>query len=278
MARPRILKIIRRRERLVEEVPAEFVKFLERAQNALYREIYDYLVGLDTENGRIRDIPANKQMAGSLRDQIRTWLRRHGYYAEVTRFGKRYDDLIKAGRDYYRALDLPGSFTDRDLESLSQLRKANLRFLRDNDQRVINVTWDTVTSSIYSNTRFQDLADRLKNLHTDRLLPDGRPLRGLLKRYGATHAFDAFAIFDRRIQNIKSAELGLEHFLYSGGLLKDSRAFCKDRVGRTFTRKEIDAWEQLQWRGKNTGRSVWDALGGHNCIHILSPVTADFEL
>lgn len=276
MARKEILKIIRRREKLVDEVPAEFIEFLQRAQNALYRELFDYLSNLERRGGRIRNIPANKQMAFRLRDQIRTWLRRHSYYTAITDFGKRYDDLLKISREYYRALDLSGSFTDRDLQTLSQIRKTDLQFMASNDERIINETYNAVTSAIYTDTRFQDLAARLEALHRD-TVSAGSAVNGLLKRYNATHAATAFAIFDRKIQNIKSAELGLDHYLYSGGLLKDSRKFCQLRAGKVFTKKEIDEWEDLTWRGKIDSRSVWDALGGWNCTHILTPVTQDFE-
>lgn len=276
MANPKqIIKIIKIREKLVDDIPAEFIKALEAAQAGLYSELLDYIKGLTTQGGKIVDLEANIQMAFRLRDQIRTWLRRHGYYQSVTDFGKQYEELLKSARGYYRALDLSGTFTSRDLETLSQIRKADINFLLQNDQRVINVTYNNLTSSIYSNKSWKNLAEDLRKLHTDTILPDGRQLNGLLKRYSATYAQTAFAAFDRKIQNVKSAQLGLDHYLFSGAPLKDSRDFCVQRKGKVFTKAEIDAWERQSWRGKAEGRSVWDYLGGWNCIDILTPITAD---
>lgn len=271
----KIIQIIKRREKLVDDIPAEFISAMETAQASLYAELLDYIKGLTTQGGKIVDLEANLQMAFRLRDQIRTWLRRHGYYQSVTDFGKQYEELLKIAREYYRALDLSGTFTSRDLESLSQIRKSDINFLLQNDERVINITYNNLTSAIYRNKSWKDLAEDLRKLHTDTILPDGRHLNGLLKRYSATYAQTAFAAFDRKIQNVKSAQLGLDHYLFSGAPLKDSRDFCVKRKGKVFTKAEIDAWERQSWKGKAEGRSVWDYLGGWNCIDILTPITAD---
>lgn len=270
-----IFSIIRRRDDLVEKVPEEFISAVERAQNSLADELINFLQGLKTEGGKIEHIPANIQMTFRMREQIRVWLRRQGYYAAVSDFGKQYDELLKAGREYYRFLDLPGSFTERDLETLSQVRKQDLDFLLNGDETIINSTYNAVTDAVYKEVTFRDLQKQLTALHTDKILPDGRELNGLLKRYSATYANTAFAAFDRKIQNIKSAELGLEHFLFSGGLIKDSRDFCKRRSGKVFTKKQVQSWEKMSWTGKAEGRSIWEYLGGWNCQHLLTPVTGE---
>ena len=50
---------------------------------------------------------------------------------------------------------------------------------------------------------------------------------------------DDFAQADRMLQTIAAKELGLSAFLYQGGLIVGSRAFCKVRNGRVFVDFEI---------------------------------------
>jgi len=278
MASPRkIVKIIKQREELIDAIPSEFIGQLEKAQNFLAREIINFAKELKTRGGQVQNTPANIQLALRLRDQIRGFLRKGGYFQSVTAFGQQFDELLKVERQYYRAMELSGVLAERDLKTLSNIRKNNINFLMEQDQRVINATYDELLGGIYRERNFRDLARRLERLQTDTTFPNGKTLNGLLKRYSATYAATAYANFDRQINNIKSAEFGIDDFLYSGSLLKDSRPFCVDRVGQTFTKDDVESWQSLSWKGKAEGRDIWTFLGGWNCEHSLSPVTAGFK-
>lgn len=277
MNEKKIISIIRQRETLVDEIPSAYIKALERIQNDLYRNIFDYLDAnlkrTGANIGTIGNLTANMQTVLALRDQITKFLRNNGYYEQIGNFTEKYKELTDLARDYYKALDLDPTFTRRDLKTLALLRDTDTNFLIVNDQRVINTTYTILTDSIARNITWRQLAEELKTLHTDTVLPDGRKLNGLLKYYNATYAQNAFAGFDRNIQLLKSQRLGLDKYLFSGGLLKDSRKFCVDRAGKVFTFEQIKSWGKLSWRGKAEGRDIFIALGGHNCQHILSPIT-----
>jgi len=280
MGAKQLYKIVQKREEMVDAIPGEFIAYLERAQNALAGELLDYLKGMETAGGKLTAVPANIQMAARLQQEFRVWMRRHGYYAAVTEFGKQYEGLLQLSREYYRAMDLPGTFTARDTGILAQIRQGDLNFLMANDERVIATVYNSVSSAVYAQTSFRDLAGELERLLTDTLIPSpggGPPkqLSGLLKKYSATYAATAFAAFDRKIQNVKSAQLGLEYYLFSGGLIKDSRQWCVDHAGKVYTKAEIEAWQNDTWKGKAEGRSIWEFLGGWNCQHILSPMTEE---
>lgn len=267
----KLVRIIKDREALVESVPESFIRALERSQNALLTEIIDFVKGVETAAGRIENIPANIQMAIKMRDDMRRWLRQAGYYEAITSFGKNYQEAIDLSRKYYAALDLPEVFSRRDLETLSKFKADDLSFMLNNDQRVINLTYNELVSSIHQQRTFRDLARRMENLHLDTTEGD-KVLSGLLKKYNGTYAATAFASFDRRVQNIKAAELGMERFLYSGGLIRDSREFCMARAGKIYDKKTILSWEGQTWKGKIPGCDIFVCLGGYNCQHILSPV------
>lgn len=264
---------IKKREKLVTDVPDLFIGSIKKAQDDLNDTVLTYLKDLKTTGGKIDNVPANVQMAARTRENIRKWLRNAGYYDAVSDYGLKFNDLIVTSRDFYRSMDLKGSFTERDFDTLSQFRKDKLNFFMDADAAVIDGVYSEVIQSVWSNKNWRDLEKRLIGL-----VSGDATGNGILQKYTSTRAFDAYAGFDRTIQNLKSAELGMELFLYSGGLIRDSRDFCISKAGKVFTKKQVDSWEGQHWIGKNTKRSVWEALGGFNCSHILSPVTEEYAI
>lgn len=271
------LKLIKSREDLISSHPAYFIQKLERIQNALYDNLLIVIKGMDVKKGAALEASKmNIEMANKLRIQMSRWLRNNGYYESITEFGKGYSALIRESKKYYKAMGLDPAFTERDLNSLASIRKNDLNFLMTRDRDVMNATYSEVLNSIYAGSDWRRLAERLKKIHTDTVLPNGQTLRGLLKKYNATYANTAFAGFDRRIQTIKARQYGLTKFLYSGSLMKDSREFCAERAGKVFSKKEIDSWQNMKWQGKAAGRNVWTFLGGFNCQHLLSPVTEEY--
>lgn len=81
--------------------------------------------------------------------------------------------------------------------------------------------------------------------------------------------------FSRSYVEGVSADLGLQFYRYIGGLVEDSRTFCKERVGKTWHAREIESWASLKWQGKIPGTNVSNIrinLGGYNCRHDMLPV------
>ena len=269
----KIIKIIREREQLIDNIPGYFIKKLEKIQNRIYRELLTTVKGMDVTKNKLDNSALNIKIVNRSRLEVARWLRDSGYYEAITDFGNQYKTLIDKADSYYGEMDFNDGFLKRDLETLSKIKKNDLDFLINRDKDVINTTYDELMNSVYHKSDWRDLAERLKTIHTDTVFDNGKQLNGLLKKYAATYANTAYAAFDRRIQNIKAAQYGLKKYLFSGSLIMDSRDFCKEKVGKIFTAKEIEAWQDMTWRGKAAGRDVWIFLGGFNCRHILSPVT-----
>jgi hypothetical protein len=95
-------------------------------------------------------------------------------------------------------------------------------------------------------------------------------------------AGDNFAQADRALQGLAAEELGLQAFLYQGGLIDSSRPFCKVRNGRVFLRSEIERFGTSkdpyggytnkaagEFSGKNPDYQPFLSLGGYSCRHGL---------
>ena len=90
-------------------------------------------------------------------------------------------------------------------------------------------------------------------------------------------ATDAMGQFMRTYMKQASDRLKLDWYRYAGGLVKDTRDFCRARDGKYFHRSEIEKWPELTWDGKVKGTNsatIYSYLGGWNCLHHLTPVKA----
>jgi len=76
----------------------------------------------------------------------------------------------------------------------------------------------------------------------------------------------------------KAKESGLNHFTYTGTLVRDSRPFCVNMVGRTLTEKQIrDRWNSQSWKGKSSG-DPFIVRGGYRCRHTWIPTNPDWNI
>lgn len=109
---------------------------------------------------------------------------------------------------------------------------------------------------------------------------------GALDRHFDTFAYDTFTQHDRSVSWQYADRLNLKYAAYLGGLVEDSRPFCKVRNGKTFSKDEIlkfgtpkDTYggytnkSKGEFKGKpNEYDPVLDC-GGYRCRHSLNFMT-----
>ena len=71
------------------------------------------------------------------------------------------------------------------------------------------------------------------------------------------------------MSNEYANQLQLNYFIYQGGEIKTTRAFCEERNGNVYTREEGASWNSLQWEGQKEGNNIFIDGGGYNCRHYL---------
>lgn len=99
--------------------------------------------------------------------------------------------------------------------------------------------------------------------------------QGLYERYFRTAAYDTFQQFDRKLNKDLADDLGLEWAIYDGTLIKRSRPFCIERLGKAYHKTEIEQWANLDFAGKSDPYDPFLDLGGHECKHTLRWITED---
>ena len=99
-----------------------------------------------------------------------------------------------------------------------------------------------------------------------------------LRRYAGQIAHDSVMQFHGQFTVKKAKESGLKHFTYTGTLVRDSRPFCVNMVGRTLTEKQIrDKWNSEPWKGKSSG-DPFIVRGGYRCRHTWIPTNPDWNI
>jgi len=99
-----------------------------------------------------------------------------------------------------------------------------------------------------------------------------------LRRYAGQIAHDSVMQVHGQFTVKKAKESGLNHFTYTGTLVRDSRPFCVNMVGRTLTEKQIrDRWNSQSWKGKSSG-DPFIVRGGYRCRHTWIPTNPDWNI
>lgn len=147
-----------------------------------------------------------------------------------------------------------------------------LETLSKNEQTRMAVK-DYLLNSVNSKVNYQDFSKGLKTLIEGM---DGD--KGKLERYWGQFAFDTYNQVNRAVALFFADELGLNYFIYEGGLIETSRPFCEKKNGKVFHRKETEEWkDDPDLVDKATADSYIPLieLGRYNCRHMSSWITDD---
>ena len=139
----------------------------------------------------------------------------------------------------------------------------------------INELVDFINENKYDTSKKLQVEEAVRKLHTqyasDRA---GNNLR----RYAGQIAHDSVMQFHGQFTVAKAKEAGLNHFTYTGTLVRDSREFCVGMVNKTFNEKEIrNIWNTRSWGGKSTG-DPFIVRGGYRCRHTWLPTDPAWDI
>ena len=85
---------------------------------------------------------------------------------------------------------------------------------------------------------------------------------------------DTVMKFDGAYTAGKAKRAGVKRWRYDGGVVAETREWCREHTGETYTEEEIyDLWDS-GWSGKEEG-DPFVVRGGYNCRHFWVPVEDD---
>lgn len=143
---------------------------------------------------------------------------------------------------------IPGGYMDRLLQGAE---------VRDTVMSVL-------TDSVSVKTGFKELYSTMQDA-----VSGSDQVDGVMQQYFRGYVYDTFSGVQSAYDNYVGEAAGMNSFVYAGTIIKTTREFCREHVGGVFTRKDIEAWRDMDWQGKNWDAPFEVARGGYNCRHDL---------
>lgn len=252
-----------------------FVLLVENLQEIIYNKLLIQLKNLDLDaEGYIRQTGANREILARAEGVVNDYLP-----------GTQLNSALSEALGAMPAVD---ALNNEYFSGISESFRENRIFIRRLQQSTIqslesNVLGDGLISqvrqplvnildrSVNSGGQFSGFLEEVRTFVRGNTHLDGRLIsysRGFLR--------DSLFQYSRSYQESMTNDLGLNYYLYDGGIIDTTRAFCEERAGKFFHRKEVEAWADLKWAGKNpmtTESSIYIFCGGYGCIHSLIPVS-----
>lgn len=274
-------------EELAAEIEALIVGSVEglseamiRAQQRLYRRIITILKDLELDrDGYILQSSANRKILREAETVFDEFIKSPAYVGIVEMQLRIIPQIDALNTTYFTSISKifsPNRNFIRDLQR-QVIRDVNASLL--NEGVIVNVRQPLnaiLNQNINAGGNFAGFTEQVRNFI------QGGGAEGRLLKYARTYVSDTLFAYARTWQEAVTVDLGLEFYLYAGGIISKgkyssgSRSFCMERNGKFFHKKEIEGWADLEWKGKNpatTKSSIFTLLGGFNCRHSVIPVS-----
>lgn len=267
-------QLAERLETIITRAEDRFGAAILDTQKSMYSDMLLQLKELDLDaKGYIKNSGANRkiiQQAGKLFNES---LESSGYYGALNQYVSNLEVINQANAIYFSAISESFSANKLFIKSLQNQTIQSLESTLLNEGLSANVKQpllNILNQNVNGGGSFAGMLDQVRGY-----IEGVEGKQGALMKYARTWTADALFNYSRSYQQAVSSDLGLEFFYYSGGIVKDSRDFCRERHDQHFHQKEIEGWAELSWQGKNpntTESSIFIYAGGYSCRHSMIPV------
>lgn len=272
MKAPDGIYIFRELETLMRETEINIFDSSKVFQEKLLRILQrEYAKILDSRNGALVTSSDNIKRMKEIRKAIDRVMRSKEYVDAVRQATASFSAVPSNLNNYFSLVDdsfsANAEFIRKELASARNIASnmllgegLNINFKPRLERIIID--------GIENGTPISAVNDSLKDYLTKN--------NGGLARYSKQITTDTLNTFSRTYTNQVAEGLGLEHYFYSGTEIKTTRNFCEDRIGKYYTKVEIESWASKRWDGKKKGTTkdtIFNYLGGYGCRHKLVPVS-----
>lgn len=245
-----------REARLQDALVQQFADELEQALILLNSRIRRLLRQLDTEGGRLRTTAVNVGQAVAMREAILEALEDAGYTSLLREaVDAPLDRLAAEVLRTNRIAGLAAAESRYGVEALAAFKDLRLAHLLDLAEDTASAVWRAVLDGVIGARPVDDLLDDLADVL------DG-------SRTAAQRTYDtAVSTYAQHVALLGTSGEPDEVFVYVGPVDSVARPFCRQRVGRAYTRAEIDDMDNQQLP------NVLVSRGGYNCRHVWRRVS-----
>lgn len=264
-------------DELITNADSRYVSAIGRVQKDLYNQLTAILSDLELDSeGYIKQSVANRKVLTKANDKIQEVFSSSIYTTAVSNYVNVVPKVDLQNVKYFTAVDeafKPNKLFLRNLQS-DTIATIEKYVLQDGLQsQVINPLSQILNQNVNSGGSFAGFLDQVRNYVLGNDQVEGRAMS-----YTRTYLRDSLFTYARAFQQAITDDLGLEYYLYSGGIIDKTRPFCEERAGKFFSHKEIEAMASIEWAGKKQGTtesSIFLFAGGWNCGHQIIPVATN---
>lgn len=261
-------------DQLILNADSRYAAALGRIQVDLYNQLTSILSGLELDaDGYIKQSSVNRKVLSEADRKIQEVFSSSLYTTAVSNYVAVVPKVDLQNVKYFTAIDegfKPNKLFLKNLQA-DTITTVEKYVLQDGLQsQVINPLSQILNQNVNSGGRFTAFLEQVKTYIVGNDQVEGRAMS-----YTRTYLRDTLFTYSRTYQQAITNDLGLNYYLYSGGLIDKSRPFCQERAGQFFSHKEIEAMASLEWAGKKQGTtesSIFLFAGGWNCGHQIIPV------
>ncbi len=265
----------------------------------LQRFIEEILPSMDTKDGQILNTPNNLRLIEKL-DSLYDDFNKTNQTKVVKSLGESLLGLNKINTEYFNQITLNDVTAKRfDSVKANTDKLMGLRIGIDENGEVQKSSY--LDSFITDNTLLTELKQSvIRNITGQQTIESSRKdirerivgnkeVTGGFEKYYRTFAYDTYQEYDRSYGKQMADEFKMDYAIYQGGLIKDSRDFCKAHENKVYTRDEIKDfknWKLPDDSVESPGPGKVPSYiakfpnydpnvhcGGFNCRHQLSWVT-----
>lgn len=234
------------------------------------------------KDGYIVQSQANRKIIQKASNAFESGIKNSPYFDGIQQYVNSIPLVDKANSAYFDFISQGYKPNAQYITSLKKDTIASLESLLMQDgleSQIKAPLMNILNQNINSSAKFTDLLKSVQEYIVGTNQVDGK-----LLSYSKQITSDALFNYSRAYQQSVTSDLGLEWYLYSGGLTEGgkyssgSRDFCIARVGNYYHHSEIEKWGSMTWAGQRRGTNsstVFIYAGGYYCKHSIIPVSAD---
>lgn len=221
---------------------------LSMQEKLLNKLIADIVSELDTENGQIKQTTKNMRLISQL-EQTYEQFNASTQIPVIKEFGKGLIGIGEFQQKYFK------EFTNESIKKrFNSVVKNTDEFMKTRigvNAKNELIDGGFLDSFIKDRTLLNDLKQITMRAVTGQLpineykillrykVAGNDKVDGKFQQYYRQFAFDQYNEYDRAYANTLATEFKLDYALYQGGLIDESRDFCRDHNGFVYTREEI---------------------------------------
>lgn len=264
----------------IEKAASEFQKDIPGIQKSLFSKLLRALGELNQKRGNIVASASNIRKINKIKRELERIILSENYLGAVKDYTKSFDEITRLQTIYFATMEkgftAPGIMKALRKESVAaaveQLTETGIR------AEITNNVGEILKRNIAGRSKFGDFAEEIREFLLDTNTP------GALSKHAGFIADESITNYARQYNAIVSEDLGFEWFVYTGGIIKTTRDFCKALVHKRHIKKsEFSSITRGVINGKtvslaglkpgtNAGNFI-DKAGGYRCRHLVLGVS-----